>query len=141
NNFWTYQMLHVTQLGPLAASLIVIPTAVKAGQLTTAIAKVTDSEGAPVSGASVSFWIGGSQVGSGTTGPAGNVSAAVIAPVATATAAGYLEGSGSTTVVGEQRVGTVEPRVTAGLDTSTIIVAVLALVVIGALAAMMGRRK
>jgi len=254
NNFWTYQMLHVTQLGPLAASLIVIPTAVKAGQLTTAIAKVTDSEGAPVSGASVSFWIGGSQVGSGTTDLAGNVSAAVIAPsaqgatdvqvtiqasklgyagattsawmtvtsdtrallvsvsssavtiasqtgqatitvtvtssgspvsgatvslqviglggsvaaasgstdaqghfttsfsadvgprtqfriVATATAAGYLEGSGSTTVVGEQRVGTVEPRVTAGLDTSTIIVAVLALVVIGALAAMMGRRK
>src|SRR5436309_1245046 len=242
------------QVGPLAASLIVIPTAVKAGQLTTAIAKVTDSEGAPVSGASVSFWIGGSQVGSGTTDLAGNVSAAVIAPsaqgatdvqvtiqvsklgyagattsawmtvtsdtrallvsvsssavtiasqtgqatitvtvtssgspvsgatvslqviglggsvaaasgstdaqghfttsisadvgprtqfriVATATAAGYLEGSGSTTVVGEQRVGTVEPRVTAGLDTSTIIVAVLALVVIGALAAMMGRRK
>src|SRR5213083_3102339 len=72
----------VTQLGPLAASLIVIPTAVKAGQLTTAIAKVTDSEGAPVSGASVSFWIGGSQVGSGTTDLAGNVSAAVIAPSA-----------------------------------------------------------
>src|SRR5439155_986396 len=82
NNSWTYQMLHYTPPGPLAASFIVIPTAVKAGQLTTAIAKVIDSEGAPVSGASVSFWIGGSQVGSGTTDLAGNVSAAVIAPSA-----------------------------------------------------------
>lgn len=253
NNFWTYQTLHVTQLGPLAATLTVIPTAVKAGQSTTAIAKVTDSEGAPVAGTEVSFWIGGSQVANGTTDLAGTVSAAITAPsaagatdvqvtiqasklgyagattsawmtvtadtralavavsssavtvpsggqstitvtvqsggspvvgavvslqvvglggsvaaasgatdaqghftttfsadvgprtqfriVASATAAGYTEGTGSTTVVAEQRVGTVEPRVTAGLDTSTIIVAILALVVIAALAAMMGRKK
>ncbi len=253
NNFWTYQMLHVTQLGPLAATLTVVPTAVKAGQSTTAIAKVTDSEGAPVAGADVSFWIGGNQVASGTTNLAGTLSAAITAPsasgatdvqvtiqasklgyagattsawmtvtadtralavavsssavtvpsggqstitvtvqsggspvvgavvslqvvglggsvaaasgttdalghftttfsadvgprtqfriVASATAAGYTEGTGSTTVVAEQRVGTVEPRVTAGLDTSTIIVAILALVVIAALAAMMGRKK
>ena len=253
NNFWTFQNLHVTQLGPLAATLTVIPTAVTAGQTTTAIATVKDSQGVPVSGANVSFWIGGSQVASGTTNLAGTLSTLVTAPsalgatdvqvtiqasklgyagattsawmtvtsdtrallvgvsssavtipsggqstitvtvtssgspvsgatvslqviglggrvttasgatdaqghfttafsadvgprtqfriVATATAAGYVESSGSTTVVAEQRVGTVEPRVTAGLDTSTIIVAVLALVVIGALAAMMGRRK
>ncbi|HWM53307.1 MAG TPA: ABC transporter substrate-binding protein [Thermoplasmata archaeon] len=253
NNFWTFQNLHVTQLGPLAATLTVIPTAVTAGQTTTAIATVKDSQGAPVSGANVSFWIGGSQVASGTTDLAGTLSTPVTAPsaqgatdvqvtiqasklgyagattsawmtvtsdtralavgvsssavtipsggqstitvtvtssgspvsgatvslqviglggrvttasgatdaqghfttafsadvgprtqfrvVATATAPGYVESSGSTTVVAEQRVGTVEPRVTAGLDTSTIIVAVLALVVIAALAAMMGRRK
>jgi len=253
NNFWTYQTLHVTQLGPLAATLTVVPTAVKAGQSTTAIAKVTDSQGAPVSAANVSFWIGGNQVASGMTDLAGTLSAAITAPsaqgatdvqvtiqasklgyagattsawmtvsantralavavsssavtvpsggqstitvtvqsggspvvgavvslqvvglggsvatasgptdaqghftttfsadvgprtqfriVASATAVGYTEGTGSTTVVAEQRVGTVEPRVTAGLDTSTIIVAVLALVVIGALAAMMGRKK
>jgi len=253
NNFWTYQNLHVTQLGPLSATLTVIPTAVTAGQTTTGIARVTDSQGAPVSGAAVSFWIGGSQVASGTTDLAGNISTPLTAPsaqgatdvqvtiqasklgyagattsawmtvasdtralavsvsssavtiasgaqstitiavtssgspvsgaavslqviglggrvtpasgstdaaghfttaftadvgprtqfriVATATAPGYVESSGSTTVVAEQRVGTVEPRVTAGLDTSTIIVAVLALVVIAALAAMTGRRK
>ncbi len=254
NNFWTYQMLHVAQLGPLAATLTVIPTAVKAGQTTTAIATVRDSGSAPVSGAAVSFWIGGNQVANGTTDLAGTVSKALTAPsaqgatdvqvtvqasklgyagattsawmtvtsdtrallvavssnavtiasqtgqatitvtvtsggspvsgatvslqviglggsvaaasgptdaighftttfsadvgprtqfriVATATAPGYVESSGSTTVVAEQRVGTVEPRVTAGLDTSTIIVAVLALVVIGAIAAMMGRKK
>jgi peptide/nickel transport system substrate-binding protein len=253
NNFWTYEMLHVTQLGPLAATLTVVPTAVKAGQSTTAIAKVTDSDGAPVAAAAVSFWMGGSQVASGTTDLAGTLSEAITAPnaegatdvqvtiqasklgyagattsawmtvtpnvralavtvsssavtvpsggqatitvtvqsagspvvgavvslqvvglggsvaaasgptdaqghftttfsadvgprtqfriVGSATAAGYTGGSGSTTVVAEQRVGTVEPRVTAGLDTSTIIVAVLALVVIAALAAMMGRRK
>src|SRR5712691_661875 len=253
NNFWTYQTPHVTQLDPLAATLTVVPTAVKAGQSTTAIAKVTDSQGAPVSAANVSFWIGGNQVASGMTDLAGTLSAAITAPsaqgatdvqvtiqasklgyagattsawmtvsantralavavsssavtvpsggqstitvtvqsggspvvgavvslqvvglggsvatasgptdaqghftttfsadvgprtqfriVASATAVGYTEGTGSTTVVAEQRVGTVEPRVTAGLDTSTIIVAVLALVVIGALAAMMGRKK
>ena len=61
--------------------------------------------------------------------------------VASASAPGYAASTGSTTVVAEQRVGTVEPRVTAGLDTSTIIVAILALVVIAALAAMMGRNK
>jgi len=253
NNFWTYQMLHVAQLGPLSATLTVIPTAVKAGQTTTAIATVKDSAGAPVAGADVSFWIGGIQVASGTTDLAGTLSKILTAPsaqgatdvqvtvqasklgyagattsawmtvasdtrplavsvsssavtiasrgqstitvtvtsggspvsgatvsvqvvglggsvatasgptdaqgrfittftadvgprtqfriVATATAPGYVESSGSTTVVAEQRVGTVEPRVTAGLDTSTIIVAVLALVVIAALAAMMGRKK
>ena len=253
NNFWTYQMLHVTQLGPLSATLTVVPTAVKAGQSTTAIAKVTDSDGAPVGGAAVSFWMGGNQVATGTTDLAGTLSAAITAPsaqgatdvqvtiqasklgyggattsawmtvsadtraltvavsssavtvpsggtstitvtvtssgspvvgavvslqvvglggsvaaasgptdaqghftttfsadvgprsqfriVASATAPGYTASSGSTTVVAEQRVGTVEPRVTAGLDTSTIIVAILALVVIAALAAMMGRNK
>lgn len=253
NNFWTYQMLHVAQLGPLSATLTVIPTAVKAGQTTTAIATVKDSAGAPVAGADVSFWIGGIQVASGTTDLAGTLSKILTAPsaqgatdvqvtvqasklgyagattsawmtvasdtrplavsvsssavtiasrgqstitvtvtsggspvsgatvsvqvvglggsvatasgptdaqgrfittftadvgprtqfriVATATAPGYVESSGSTTVVAEQRVGTVEPRVTAGLDTGTIIVAVLALVVIAALAAMMGRKK
>src|SRR5207244_1503761 len=82
NNFWTYQTLHVTQLGPLAATLTVVPTAVKAGQSTTAIAKVTDSEGAPVAGADVSFWIGGSQVATGTTDLAGTLSAAITAPSA-----------------------------------------------------------
>ncbi len=253
NNFWTYETLHVTQLGPLMATLTVVPTSVKAGETTTVIAKVTDSDGAPVSGADVSLWIGGSQVSSGTTDLAGTLSALVTAPaaqgatdvpvtiqasklgyagasasasmtvtsdtrgllvgvsssaitiasggqatititvtsagsavsgavvslhvvglggsvaaasgptdsaghftttftadvgprtqfrlVATATAAGYSEGTGSTTVVVEQRVGTVEPRVTAGLDTGTIIVAVLALVVIAAVAASRGRKK
>ena len=253
NNFWTYQTVHVTQLGPLTATLTMVPTSVKAGQMTTAIAKVTDSDGAPVSGADVSFWIGGSQVAGGSTDLAGTLSKLVTAPtaqgatdvpvtivasklgyagtsasasmtvtpdtralavsvsssavtiasgdqatvvvtvtssgsavsgavvslhvvglggsvaaasgptdsaghftttftadvgprtqfriVATATAAGYAEGTGSTTVVAEQRVGTVEPRVLAGLDYTTIIVAVLALVVIAAVAAMRGRRK
>jgi peptide/nickel transport system substrate-binding protein len=253
NNFWTYQEVHVTPLGPLTASLTVVPITVRAGTTTTAIAKITDSGGAPVVAAAVSFWIGGSQVATGTTDVAGAVSIPITAPsatgtqdvevtiqaskvgyggasasalmtvtadirallvsvsssavtiasgatstitvtvtsggsavpgatvsvqvvglggsvatasgptdaqgrfittftadagprtqfriVGTATAPGYVESSGSTTVVAEQRVGTVEPRVTAGLDTSTIIVAVLALVVIAALAAMMGRKK
>jgi len=253
NNFWTYQEVHVTPLGPLSASLTVVPITVRAGTTTTAIARITDSDGAPVVAAAVSFWIGGSQVATGTTDVAGTVSTPIMAPsatgtqdvevtiqaskvgyggasasalmtvtadiralvvsvsssavtiasgatstitvtvtsggspvtgatvsvqvvglggsvttasgptdaqgrfittftadvgprtqfriVGTATAPGYVESSGSTTVVAEQRVGTVEPRVTAGLDTTTIIVAVLALVVIAALAAMMGRRK
>src|SRR2546427_1821635 len=51
NNFWTYQNLHVTQLGPLAATLTVTPTAVTAGQTTTAIATAQDSHGAPGAGA------------------------------------------------------------------------------------------
>ena len=253
NNFWTYQTLHVTPLGPLTATLTVVPTTVRAGTTTTAIAKITDSAGAPVVGAAVSFWIGGSQVATGTTDVAGTASTPLTAPsatgakdvevtiqasklgyagastsarmtvtpdtrplvvgvsssavtiasggqatitvtvtsggsavsgaivslevvglggsvaaasgptdsqgrfmttftadvgprtqfriVATVTGAGYAEGTGSTTLITEQRVGTIEPRVTAGLDTTTIIVAVLALVVIGALAAMMGRKK
>src|SRR5207244_1129273 len=171
NNFWTYQKVHVTSAGSLAATLTLVPTSVKTGATTTAIAKVTDAEGVPVSGASVSFWIGGSQVASGTTDATGTLSAPITGPsaegptdvqvtiqaqklgyagagprtqfrvVATATATGHSDGTGSTTVIAEQRVGTVEPRVTAGLDTTTIIVAVLALVVIGAIAAMMGRKK
>jgi len=239
--------------GSLAAGLTILPTSVKAGATTTAIAKVTDAEGAPVSGAVVSFWIAGSQVASGTTDGTGTLSTAITAPsaqgatdvqvtiqasklgyagattsawmtvtpdiralavavtssavtiapgtpatitvtvtsggsavsgatvsldviglggkvaaasgttdvqgkftttftadvgprtqfrvVATVTATGHSDGTGSTTVIAEQRVGTVEPRVIAGLDTTTIIVAVLALVVIGAIAAMMGRKK
>jgi len=253
NNFWTYQKVHVSLAGSLAAGLTILPTSVKAGATTTAIAKVTDAEGAPVSGAAVSFWIAGSQVASGTTDGTGTLSTAITAPsaqgatdvqvtiqasklgyagattsawmtvtpdiralavavtssavtiapgtpatitvtvtsggsavsgatvsldviglggkvaaasgttdvqgkftttftadvgprtqfrvVATVTATGHSDGTGSTTVIAEQRVGTVEPRVIAGLDTTTIIVAVLALVVIGAIAAMMGRKK
>src|SRR2546422_701004 len=253
NNFWTYQKVHVSLAGSLAAGLTILPTSVKAGATTTAIAKVTDAEGAPVSGAVVSFWIAGSQVASGTTDGTGTLSTAITAPsaqgatdvqvtiqasklgyagattsawmtvtpdiralavavtssavtiapgtpatitvmvtsggsavsgatvsldviglggkvaaasgttdvqgkftttftadvgprtqfrvVATVTATGHSDGTGSTTVIAEQRVGTVEPRVIAGLDTTTIIVAVLALVVIGAIAAMMGRKK
>src|SRR3989449_55227 len=169
NNFWTYQKGHGTSAGSLAANLTLLPTSVKTGATTTAIAKVTDAEGVPVSGAAVSFSIAGSQVASGTTDGTGTLSTAITAPgatgatdaqgqfktpftadvgprtqfrvVATATATGYSDGTASTTVVAEQRVGTVEPRVTAGLDTTTIIVAVLALVVIGAIAAMMGRKK
>src|SRR2546427_12153026 len=71
NNFWTYQKVHVTSAGSLAATLTLVPTSVKTGATTTAIAKVTDAEGVPVSGASVSFWIGGSQVGRGTEGGTG----------------------------------------------------------------------
>jgi peptide/nickel transport system substrate-binding protein len=253
NNVWTYQMLHVVSSGSLAATVTIVPTSVKAGTQTTAIAKVTDSIGAPVGGASVSFWIGGSQVASGTTDAAGTVSTALTASatngaadvqvtvqasklgyastsawewmtvvpdvralavsvvssavtvasgaeatitvtvtsggsgvvnavvsiqvvglggrvtastgttdtsgkftttfradvgprtqfrvVASASSAGYSDGSGSTTIVAEQRVGTVEPRVAAGLDFTTIIAAVGALVVIGAIAAFWGRKK
>ncbi len=253
NNVWTYQMLHVVSSGSLAATLTIVPTSVKAGTQTTAIAKVTDSIGAPVGGAAVSFWIGGSQVASGTTDAAGTVSTALTASaangatdvqvtiqasklgyastsawtwmtvvpdvralavsvsssavtvasgvdatitvtvtsggsgvanavvsvqviglggrvtastgttdtsghftttfradvgprtqfriVAAASSAGYTDGSGSTTIVAEQRVGTVEPRVAAGLDFTTILAAIGALVVIGAIAAFWGRKK
>ena len=61
--------------------------------------------------------------------------------VAEASAAGYADGSGSTTVVVEQRVGTVEPRISAGLDIGTIAVAISALAVFAALAVMMARPK
>jgi len=254
NNFWTYQKLHVATAGSLDADVTLVPNSVTSGGTTTAIARVLDGNGAPVSGATVTFWLGGAQVGTaGTTDAAGSLSRSITAPtvegatdvtvaieatklgyagsgasaqmtvmpdvqaltvavassavtidsdesasitvtvtsggaavsgatvsieviglgggvspargttdaqgrftttfsadvgprtqfriVATATSAGYTEGSGSTTVVVEQRVGAVEPRLAAGLDIGTIAVAVIALAVIAALAAMMARRK
>jgi len=254
NNFWTYQMLHVAQAGSLRADVTLVPDSVTSGGTTTAIARVFDGDGAPVAGASVTFWIGGVQIGTaGTTDGTGTLSRTITAPtvsgstdvqvtvqasklgyagsqvpgtmtvtpasqplsvavassavtinsgqsasitvtvtsggspvsgatvsidviglggsvstargttdaqgrvttsftadvgprtqfriLATASAAGYIDGSGSTTVVVEQRVGSVEPRISAGLDIGTITVAIIALVVIAALAAMMARRK
>jgi len=253
NNFWTYQTLHATHVGDLRADVTMVPNSVTSGGTTQSISRVFDQDGRPVSGATVTFWIGGNQVASGTTGVAGNLEQLITAPnvdgpmdtevrivaskvgytataasalmtvhpdvlalivavsasgatiasgasapitvtvtaqgaavagaevsvtvtgqggqvgtargttnaqgqfpttftgdvgprtqfqiEATATAAGYLEGTGRTTIVVEQRVGSVEPRIVAGLDISTIIVAVLALVVIGAVAAMMRRKK
>ena len=253
NNFWTYQMVHVVSAGSLQADLTIVPNSVLSGGTTTAIARVVDAEGAPVDGATVTFWIGGAQVESGVTDPTGTLRQDIDAPtvggatdvevvvqasklgyagssasammtvkpdvrslavavassavtiasgaqatitvtvtsggaavagaqislqviglgggltvtrgttnaqgqltsvfkadvgprtqfriVAEASAAGYADGSGSTTVVVEQRVGTVEPRISAGLDIGTIAVAISALAVIAALAAMMARRK
>src|SRR2546427_4201320 len=80
NNFWTYQKVHVTSVGSLAATLTLVPTSVKTGATTTAIAKVTDAEGVPVSGASVSFWIGGSQVANGEKDATGTLSATINGP-------------------------------------------------------------
>lgn len=112
------------------------------------------SGGAAVAGAEVSLQViglGGTlTVTRGTTSAQGQVTSTFTADVgprtqfrvvATASASGYEDGEGSTTVVVEQRVGSVEPRVTAGLDIGTIAVAIIALVVIAALAAMMARRK
>src|SRR5207244_13081982 len=79
---WPSQKVHGSLTGSLAAGLTILPTSGKAGAPTTAIAKVTDAEGAPVSGAVVSFWIAGSQVASGTTDGTGTLSTAITAPSA-----------------------------------------------------------
>lgn len=253
NNFWTYQNLHVAQVGDLVADLTLVPNSVTSGATTTAIARVFDQEGLPIAGATVTFWIGGSQVAAGTTGSAGNLQQSIQAPdvdgatdtevaivaskpgytattasavmtvhpdigtlsvsvassavtiasgddatitatvmagtqpvagakvtfnvigiggsvsaatgttnaagvvtttfsgdvgprtqfriVATASLAGYTDGQGSTTIVVEQRVGSIESRGIPGLDLYAIVIAVIAIVVIAALAFWWPRRK
>ena len=253
NNFWTYQSLHATQVGELTADLTLVPNALRSGQQTAAIARVVDQDGAPVAGVTTSFWIGGTQVASGTTNAAGSVNVSIAAPavdgttdfevsvrvtrlgytgalattvmtvrpdtktltvavtsdkvtvasgrnaaiavtvsaggqpvagaavsleviglgggvaqakgttdsqgrftttfsgdvgprtqfriVATGSLDGYTDGQGSTTVVVEQRVGTVEPRAAPGLDVGTIVAAILALAVIAGLVVWWGSRR
>ncbi len=253
NNFWTYMNVHVAQVGQLTATLTLVPVALKSGEATTAVAKVTDQDGNGVQGAAVSLRIGGTQVASGSTGPGGTVSLSLTAPavggftdievvmqatsvgydgatasasmtvhpdiealsvavtaskvtaasgedvtvtatvtaggspeagvrvtfevvgiggsvstasgttnaqgvvtttfsgdvgprtqfriLATASASGFTDATGSTTVVVEQRVGSIEPRGIPGLDLYAIVIAVIAIVVIAALAFWWVRRK
>ncbi len=61
--------------------------------------------------------------------------------VATATADGYTSGQGSTTLVVEQNVGSVETQTIPGLDWGTMIVAVVAVVAIALIAVWMARRR
>lgn len=87
---------------------------------------------------------------SGTTDSAGHFTASFSADVgprsqfrilATATAAGYASGQGSTTMVVEQNVGSVDIRSIPGLDLGAIVIAVVAVGVIAGLAIWAARRK
>ncbi len=106
---------------------------------------VRDGAGATVSGASVSLSVGGTGGAlaskSGSTGSGGTFATSFTADVgvrtqfqisATASAAGFEDGVGSTSVFGEQRVGSVEPRPSPFFDIGAIIAAVVLLVVLAA---------
>ncbi len=106
---------------------------------------VRDGAGAVVSGASVSLTVGGTGGAlaskSGSTGSGGTFATSFTADVgvrtqfqisATASAAGFEDGAGSTSVFGEQRVGTPEPRPSPFFDIGAIIAAVVLLVVLAA---------
>ena len=119
-----------------------------------AVTVTVTAGGQAVSGANVVLEVQGigGQVdqSSGTTDATGKFTASFRADVgprsqfrivAGASAAGYVAGQGSTTVVVEQSVGTVEPRVTPGLDIGTIVVAIAAIVVIAGIALWAARRR
>jgi len=140
-------------IAPLSVSVSSSKVTAASGEEVTITVTVT-SGGSPVAGAQVSLeviGVGGRVAASlGTTNAQGTFQTTFsgdVGPrtqfriVATASAAGYADGTGSTTVVVEQRVGSVEPRLTPGLDTSAIVAAIVALVVIGALAIFWGRKK
>lgn len=125
----------------------------ESGESVTITATVT-AGGSARAGVAVTFeviGIGGSvTTASGTTNAAGQATttfSADVGPrsqfriVATASAAGFTDGVGSTTVVVEQRVGSIEARGIPGLDLWAIVIAVIAIVVIAALAVWWGRKK
>ncbi len=104
---------------------------------------VRDGAGATVSGASVSLSISGTGGAlaskSGSTGSGGTFATSFTADVgvrtqfqisATASLAGFEDGAGSTSVFGEQRVGTAVPRPSPGFDIGAIIAAVVILAVL-----------
>ncbi len=104
---------------------------------------VRDGAGANVQGAQVSLAVGGTggvlASKSGTTSSGGTFTTSFTADVgvrtqfqisATASLAGFEDGAGSTSVFGEQRVGSVEPRVSPFFDIGAIIAAVVLLVVL-----------
>ena len=106
---------------------------------------VRDGAGATVSGASVSLAVSGTGGAlaskSGSTGSGGTFATSFTADVgvrtqfqigATASSAGFEDGAGGTSVFGEQRVGTAEPRPSPFFDIGTIIAAVVILVVLAA---------
>ena len=106
---------------------------------------VRDGTGASVAGAQVSLAVGGTGgvLGSksGATGSGGTFITSFTADVGvrtqfrisvTASLAGFEDGAGSTSVFGEQRVGSVEPRVSPFFDIGAIIAAVVLLVVLAA---------
>ncbi len=112
------------------------------------------SGGQPVSGVAIVLAVQGyggtlSKV-SGTTDSAGHVYSTFtgnVGPrsqfriVATATADGYTSAQGSTTLVVDQNIGSVEARSIPGLDLWTMVIAIVAVVVIVALAVWMARRR
>ncbi|MFQ5907302.1 MAG: ABC transporter substrate-binding protein [Thermoplasmata archaeon] len=135
---------------PDIGSLVVTVAAdmVSVGPDDTASITVTvrDGAGATVSGASVSLAVSGTGGAlaskSGTTGSGGTFATSFTADVgvrtqfqisATASAAGFEDGASSTSVFGEQRVGSVEPRPSPFFDIGAIIAAIVILVVLAAI--------
>lgn len=51
NNFWSYLGVHVLQLGPMKAQVIMIVDSIQAGELLDVVVSVTDMEDVPLSGA------------------------------------------------------------------------------------------
>jgi len=153
--------------GSTASASVTVHPALKALSVAVTASKVTAASGEDVTitatvtaggtaqaGVTVSFeviGIGGSvTTASGTTNAAGQATttfSADVGPrsqfqiVATATAAGFMDGVGRTTVVVEQRVGEIAARDIPGLDMIGIIAAIVAIAVIAALAVWWGRRK
>src|SRR5207245_5647553 len=129
----------------LAVAVASSAVTIAPGSSATITVTVT-SGGSAVSGATVSLEViglgGKVAAASGATDAQGKFTTTFTADVgprtqfrvvATPTATGHSGGAGRTTVIAEQRVGTVEPRVTGGLDRATIMAAVLALVAVGAI--------
>ncbi len=138
---------------PLSVSVSSSVVTVRPGQAATITVQVR-AEGQPVAGALVSLQIvgfGGEVADAeGPTDGSGVFTTTFTADVgprtqfrivATASLDGFTDGQGSTTVVAEQRVGAIEPRVVPGLDFGTILVAILAIVIIALVAVAWGRRK
>src|SRR2546428_12883236 len=125
----------------LAVAVASSAVTIAPGSSATITVTVT-SGGSAVSGATVSLEViglgGKVAAASGATDAQGKFTTTFTADVgprtqfrvvATATAPGHSHGTGSTTVIAQQRGGTLGPQATAGLDTTTIMVAVPAAVV------------
>jgi peptide/nickel transport system substrate-binding protein len=159
--------IHVGYVGATASAAVTVRPDVSALSVSVSSDKVTmasgeaatitvevTSGGQAVAGATVSLAVvglgGGVADTSGTTDSQGRFTTSFTADVgprtqfrilASASADGFEDGTGSTTVLVEQRVGDVEPRLTPGLDVAAIATAIILLIVIVAIAAVYARRK
>ncbi len=130
-------------IGTLITSVVSDKVSLGPDETASITVTVKDETGSAVSGAKVSLDVigsGGSLASlEGTTGSGGTFSTAFSADVgvrsqfritATASLSGFTDGSGSTSILAEQRVGEIEPRISPFFDWGAIIVAIVVLVAI-----------
>lgn len=130
-------------VGALVVSVASDKISIEPDEAASITVTVRDEAGAVVAGAKVSLGViglGGSLDNvEGTTGSAGTFTTSFSADVgvrtqfritATASLSGFVDGTGSTSVLAEQRVGEVEPRLSPFFDVGAIVAAVVLLVVI-----------